>query len=144
MLEAYWTTFHAEAKAPTRAYPGDAGFDLAAVEDVTIEPFGHADVHLGVAIQWPGSMWGFLVGRSSTFRTHGLMVHPAIIDAGFRGELFALCRNLTPDPVTIEVGQRVAQIIPMTTMADAVDLQGPVDELSLSERGTNGFGSSGH
>src|SRR5262245_52324816 len=82
MGDAYWTTFHADARPPTRAYPGDAGFDLAAVEAVEVPGFGHADVHLGVAIQWPDQMWGFLVGRSSAFRTHGLMVHPAIIDGG--------------------------------------------------------------
>jgi dUTP pyrophosphatase len=143
MTTAHWTTHHADAKPPTRAYPGDAGFDLAAVDNVEIAGFDHLDIHLGVAIQWPKGMWGFLTGRSSTFRSLGLLVHPAVIDGGFRGELFALVRNMTPDPVRVEAGQRIAQIIPFPVLADGMEMW-EVDELSPSERGTNGFGSTGH
>lgn len=96
----------------------------------------------GIAIEWPPGVWGFMVGRSSTFRSKGIMVNPGIIDAGFRGELFAVCRNISEGVVSVHPGERVAQIIPIGLMAPNFELVWAT-ELSTSDRGTKGFGSTG-
>jgi dUTP pyrophosphatase len=137
--------YHPNAAMPQRAYELDAGYDLTypGPDDITIEPGECEDVCCGVAIQWPDGVWGFLVGRSSTFRQRGIMVNPAITDGGFRGELFAVCRNIGNRTVTVKPGERVAQIIPMPLLADTFAAPIEVEELDPSERGMNGFGSSG-
>jgi len=130
-------------RTPTKAYDNDAGFDLYCDldEPVTILPGQCADIPAGVSVQWPDNQWGLLIGRSSTFRTHGLMVNPGIIDTGYRGPLFAVTRNISNVTVTIQPGDRIAQIIPMTTNALGMCMM--EGELDDSARGTNGFGSSG-
>jgi dUTP pyrophosphatase len=133
------------AQIPYRHYEGDAGFDLAycGVDPIDIYPGCVADVPCGVAVEWPNlGTWGFLVGRSSSFRNRGMLVNPAIIDNGFRGELFAIVRNVGLELVAVMPGERVAQVIPMPLMAKGM-LMAEAEELSPSDRDVNGFGSTG-
>lgn len=127
---------------PTRAYPLDAGLDLYVSERTTIPPGGFRDVPAGISCELADHQWGLVTGRSSALRERGLLVHSGIIDSGYRGPLFAGAFNLGSDPVTLEVGERVAQFIVMHNATRLVD---PVQvaELRPSDRGTNGFGSSG-
>lgn len=143
-MEAKVKLLDSRAQMPKRAHSDDAGFDLFynGRDTINIPPLAVVDIPCGVAIEWPDGMWGFLVGRSSTFRKLGLMVNPAIIDNGFRGELFAICRNITHRPVMVHPNARVAQIVPLPTMAVHVDLV-RADELSATVRGANGLGSTG-
>lgn len=129
---------------PRRAYPDDAGYDLvySGEVDMTIEPGASADVPAGVAIEWPGNTWGMLVGRSSSFRNRGLLVNTAVIDPGFRGRLFAIVRNISDSAIVLRPGERVAQIVPLPALAPKINMV-RVDELSTTERGEAGFGSSG-
>ena len=134
----------AHAKIPTRAYDGDAGFDLyyTGIEPMQIQPSEVAWIPSEVAIQWPDGVWGFIIGRSSSFEL-GLLVNPTIIDAGFRGNLGAYVRNVNPSTwVTVHPGDRVAQIVPLPLLAPSINLH-EVDELDPSDRGIRGFGSSG-
>lgn len=134
----------AHATTPTRAYSGDAGFDLyyTGIEPMQIQPSEVVWIPSEVAIQWPDGVWGFIIGRSSSFEL-GLLVNPTIIDAGFRGNLGAYVRNVNPSTwVTVQPGDRVAQIVPLPLLAPNIGLL-EVDELDPSDRGTNGFGSSG-
>lgn len=143
ILVAKWKRFAPDAKRPTRAYSGDAGFDLYYSGDkpLMIRPGGTTHVPSHVAIQWPLDMWGLMIGRSSSFEK-GLLVNPTVIDAGFRGDLFANVRNVSHGWVTIDPGDRIAQIVPMPLLARDISMQ-EVDELDPSDRGSNGFGSSG-
>lgn len=127
---------------PTRGHADDAGLDLYVSETMVVPPGKAVDVPCGVAVELPPWSWGLLTGRSSARRTHGLLVHTGIIDAGYRGPLFALAENTTDEPVKVEEGTRIAQLIvmPNTTM-DLVPVEAA--ELNPSERGTNGFGSTG-
>lgn len=131
------------AQIPTRAYPGDAGFDLyfAGDRSLMIRPQEVMTIPSRVAIQLPEGMWGLVIGRSSSFQ-RGLIVNPTVIDGGYRGTLFAYVRNINNDWVTIEPNDRLAQFIPMPLLADGMEMV-EVDELDASERGTAGFGSSG-
>lgn len=138
---------------PTRAYADDAGLDLYVSERTTLIWGEFKDVPLGINVALPEWSWGFLVGRSSTFRKRGVEVMPGIIDTGWRGELFAACiwrpdqlrdEDIIQNPgsYTLEAGERIAQliIIPNGTR-DVTPVR--VDVLPPHARGENGFGSSG-
>lgn len=131
------------ARLPEQAHRGDAGFDLYTSVTTWVEPGEYADVPTGVHIQLPDTHWGFLIGRSSTLRNRGLMVNQAVIDSGYRGELFAGVKNLGDKPVQISIGERVAQFIPMGGISADVMYPVEVAELENHERGTKGFGSTG-
>lgn len=139
---AKWTPTRPGGQEPTRAYADDAGFDLYVSSTVTIEPGTFADVHTDVAMELPKDSWGLLTGRSSTLRNKGLLVNQGVIDTGYRGELFIGCWNLTNQPVTLDVGDRVGQLIVLTNRTAALDLV-KTEALSGHPRGLNGFGSTG-
>lgn len=128
------------AVAPAFAYTGDAGMDLATKGEHRLLPGDRMDVPTGVAIELPGGYYARLVGRSSTLRKRGLFVFEGIIDQGYRGPLFIYCENKTNVPVVIPDGARIAQLI--VTPIVQPELQ-KVEELGGSDRGSNGFGSSG-
>lgn len=127
---------------PTRAHPGDAGFDLYVSEDGIIAPGGVWDVPCGIRVELPEFIWGFLVGRSSVVRKRQLQVQPAIIDQGYRGEIFAYTWNIGQTTAYLKKGERIAQLIPIPQLAEGL-VPMEVEELSESSRGTAGFGSSG-
>lgn len=131
-----------KGRMPTRTYPDDAGLDLYVVGDWEIGPGQFVDIRCGVQVELPEWAWGFLVGRSSTLRTRGLMVNPAIIDTGYRGELFSGVFNPTGEIVKISDGERIAQLILIENGTRRVE---PVEVSAIREhsRGANGFGSSG-
>lgn len=128
---------------PSYAYEGDAGLDLRANEDVTIEPHGRALVGTGLAISLPDGYAGFVQPRSGMALKRGLSIAntPGLIDAHYRGELKIICVNLDAhEPIHIECGERIAQLViqqvPIVTLVE-------VDELDETDRGSGGFGSSG-
>lgn len=128
------------AVAPSFAYAGDAGFDLATLGEHRLLPGDRLDVPTGVAVELPEGYYARLVGRSSTLRKRGLFVFEGIIDQGYRGPLFIYCENKTNVPVVIQDGARIAQLIVTPIVQPALELVG---ELGASDRGAKGFGSSG-
>lgn len=134
--------FNVAEPLPRRSYDDDAGLDLIVAEDRVIDPGEAIDVPSGVAVQLPDWSWGLIIGRSSTRRLRGLLVHPSVIDSGWRGDMFALVENLTSEPVLLRTGERVAQLIVLPNLTrDLVPVVVP--ELSPHPRGQQGFGSSG-
>lgn len=122
-------------------YEGDAGWDLSVTQETNIGAHGHALVPAGIRIAWPRGYWGLILPRSSTLPKHGLMVNPAVIDQGWRGEYFASVWNLTHERVTVRPGDRLAQVVPMPlTAAQLSPVLGQVP--NDTERGSNGFGST--
>lgn len=122
-------------------YEGDAGWDLSVTQEVTIGAHGHALVPAGIRIAWPRGYWGLILPRSSTLPKYGLMINPAVIDQGWRGEYFASVWNLTHERVTVRPGDRLAQVVPMPlTAAHLSPVLGQVPD--DTERGSNGFGST--
>lgn len=130
------------ATLPTRSYHGDAGFDLYTLNDTTIAPKTTVNVHTGVFLEFPNHVWGMLIGRSSSHVSKNLQVHPAVIDQGYRGEMFVSVRNMGLSVYTVRAGERLAQFIPMPLLAAAVGVR-QVSVLSPSDRNERGFGSSG-
>jgi len=127
---------------PGYAHPGDAGLDLYAADTTTLEPGQRALVPCGIAVAVPEGHVGLVHPRSGLAVDHGLTVlnAPGTIDAGYRGELKVLLVNHGPDPVEVQHGQRIAQLVvaPVVT----VDVR-EVDRLDATTRGSGGFGSTG-
>lgn len=138
--EIHFIIIDKAAKQPYQAYNGDAGYDLHVSRETVIEPHAFHDVHVGIAIAMPPNIWGRITGRSSTIRKYGLQVQEGVIDSQFRGPLFVGVWNHTDMPVKVEVGSRLAQIIFHEVRSFAWR---QVDQLPPSDRGNNGFGSSG-
>lgn len=128
------------ATIPTRAYTGDAGYDLYVLDEVEIPAGAVVDVPSGIAVAIPVGHYGRIVGRSSTFRKRRLSVVEGVIDAGYRGPLFSCVWNPNSEPIKIAAGDRVAQLI-VTPVSDLT--QREVGALPASDRGDRGFGSSG-
>lgn len=139
---ALYTQLDPGAVLPTRAYDGDAGFDLYTLEDTVIEPGEFVDVPVGCRMQFPDGVWGMIFGRSSTVRKLDLLVTPGIIDTGYRGLLYAGVRSFRSDAYVVAKGERIAQIVPFPNVAQTLHAT-PVDVLTQSDRGESGFGSSG-
>jgi dUTP pyrophosphatase len=133
----------ASARLPTRAYPGDAGLDLYALEDALLAPGERASIRTGVAVEIPDGQAGLVLPRSGLAAKHGISVvnAPGLIDAGYRGELRVLLLNTDHSaPFEIAPGDRIAQLVLVRVETPEVV---EVEELALSERGAGGFGSSG-
>jgi dUTP pyrophosphatase len=133
---------HEGAVLPTRAYPGDAGLDLSAVEGAVLEPGERATVGTGLAIALPDGHAGLVLPRSGLASKHGIGVlnAPGLIDAGYRGEVRVILHNHGSETFRVEAGMRIAQLVVIAV--DDVRLV-EVDELPASERGEGGHGSSG-
>lgn len=130
------------AKPLRRAYPTDAGFDLATLEGVRLERGVRTKLRTGVHAPPPDGWWGLIKARSSTAPKYQIEVHEAVIDAGYQGELIIAVTlvhtglsffNLGP-------GTRLAQYILIPSFPGKLR---PVAEFAPSHRGTNGYGSSG-
>jgi len=127
---------------PKLAYAktGDAAFDLYAAKDVTIAPAERVQVGTGVALEIPDGYVGLIWDKSGLSHKFGLKTLGGVVDSGYRGEIMIGVINLSNEPYTFEKGHKISQIvIQKYEHCDIVE----VDELSESERGASGFGSTG-
>lgn len=132
-----------DAQIPHMAYNGDAGVDLRSVERIVLEAQERAMVATGLAIALPEGYAGFVLPRSGLAAKHGISIvnAPGLIDSNYRGELKVILLNTDPDKsFTIEIGDRIAQLIVMPV--PTINFE-QVEELTESQRGESGFGSSG-
>lgn len=132
-----------DAQIPHMAYNGDAGVDLRSVERIVLKPQERAMVATGLAIALPEGYAGFVLPRSGLAAKHGISIvnSPGLIDSNYRGELKVILLNTDPDnSFAIEIGDRIAQLIVMPIPTITFE---QVEELTESQRGESGFGSSG-
>jgi dUTP pyrophosphatase len=128
---------------PAYAHQGDAGLDLLAAEDVTLEPGQRAAVPTGIAIALPEGVAGFIHPRSGRALKEGLALAnaPGLIDSGYRGEIKVLVVNLdNRSPINIRRGDKIAQLV--VQRVETADIE-EVEELPGTARGEGGFGSTG-
>jgi dUTP pyrophosphatase len=131
------------ARLPTRAYEHDAGFDLYALEPRRLAPGGRGSVRTGVAVEIPERCAGLVLPRSGLADRHGIALvnAPGLIDSGYRGEIKVLLLNTDAvEPFEVGEGDRIAQLVVVRVESPSLD---EVEELSTSDRGAGGFGSSG-
>jgi dUTP pyrophosphatase len=142
VIELAVTRLHEDAALPDRAYPGDAGLDLAALEQAVLGPGERATVGTGLAVAVPEGYAGFVQPRSGLAARHGITVvnAPGLIDSGYRGELRVVLLNTDRnESFTVEAGMRIAQLV-VLKVPDVELLE--VGALPESARGARGFGSS--
>ena len=128
---------------PTYAYEGDAGLDLRANEDVTLQPFERRLIATGLAVAIPEGYAGFVQPRSGMALKRGpsMANPPGLIDAHYRGELKVVAVNLDAnEPIHIERGERIAQLVIIKVEEAVPVVTGNLEE---SSRGSAGLGSSG-
>ncbi|AZS49252.1 deoxyuridine 5'-triphosphate nucleotidohydrolase [Bacillus phage vB_BpsS-140] len=153
-----------------KAYPlievkkdGDVGYDLVSLEELTIPAptirqrgryltalgEGNTDkamsslpkamIPTGIHLEMQNNVWCSIEARSSASKKM-IFLADAIIDAGYRGELFAVAYNFGFEPYKVQKGERIAQVIFHERVTAKII---EADTLSDSERGTSGFGSTG-
>ena len=127
------------ARMPTRAHKSDAGLDLYAAETVRIWPHSWKAVETGVHIAIPEGYVGLLTSKSGLMRNRGLTCR-GTIDSGYTGTIQAIVFNHSDVYVDIHKGDKVTQLVIMPILTPELE---PVETLEDTERGDNGFGSSG-
>jgi dUTP pyrophosphatase len=156
---------HPEAQAPTVTYAGsDLGFDLYSIEDIVLPPGRPIKVRTGIAVEGPPG-WGFVLGDRSSMATRGVTYAGGRIDAGYRGEILVCLINVNQPEYSLQVTRNEAGALTNVTLVqedvsvkickgDKIAQMSPfeaktaleivvVEELTASDRGTRGFGSSG-
>lgn len=135
------------AKLPFRAHEGDAGADLfycpeEASEPVTLKPGERFLFSTGIAVAVPNGYVGLIWDKSGVAVKTGLTVLGGVIDAGYRGEVKVCLLNTGSEDITIEPGQKIAQILIQPVVGSFFS---EVDELpeATDNRGDGGFGSTG-
>jgi dUTP pyrophosphatase len=131
------------ASLPEAQHPGDAGLDLRANAGLEVAPGARALVPTGLAVAIPDGHAGLVLPRSGLASRRGLTLAnaPGLIDAGYRGEVIVAVVNLDPaEPVAIERGDRIAQLVVVALPPVAPTW---VSDLPESRRGEGGFGSTG-
>ena len=142
MIELPIQRVRPDAVVPSRAYAGDAGLDLAAIERIELGPGERAVVPTGLAVAIPDGYAGFVQPRSGLASRHGITIvnTPGLVDSGYRGELMVVLHNTDRDEAfVVEAGMRIAQLVVLSI--PEVELV-EVEELPATERGGRGFGSS--
>ena len=142
MIKLPLTRLDPSIELPSYAREGDAGLDLRAAHDATLEPGSRGLVGTGLAVAIPPGYAGLVLPRSGLALSQGVTVlnAPGLVDAGYRGELKVLLVNHGDKPVPVRRGDRIAQlVIQRVERAELIE----VNELPVSERGAGGFGSTG-
>lgn len=129
-------------KMPAYARPGDAGFDLRAVETTVVPAHSRRLIKTGWAVAVPEGYELQVRPRSGNAFKHGVTVlnSPGTIDSGYRGEIGVLLYNSSDTSYEILYGTRVAQAV-LAPVVQAIFM--PVDRLDETERGDGGFGHTG-
>jgi len=128
-----------DAKLPKYAKEGDVGLDMYAMETITINPGQHHRLWHGFALEFPTGYAAIVKDKSSISKA-GLHTMGGVFDAGYRGEYNTHLVNLSSEPYTIEIGDKVSQLVLLPVAIAEIE---ETDTLSESERGDSGFGSSG-
>ncbi|MBO4993101.1 MAG: dUTP diphosphatase [Alistipes sp.] len=129
---------------PEYQTPLSAGLDIRANLDqcVTLQPLERAMIPTGLYVELPEGCEMQIRPRSGLAAKHGVTVlnSPGTIDADYRGEIKVILVNLSNEPFTIEAGERIAQMI--VARYEQIEWEA-AEELSSTERGAGGFGSTG-
>ena len=129
-------------KIPNKSHDGDIGYDLYSNGEYVIPPNKVILVHLGISIQLPKNVGGFVLPRSGLASKHLIapINSPGLIDPGYTGELMVPLMNYSEETYTVVKHERVAQLVAITTGNITFK---EVSDLDESDRSEGGFGSTG-
>lgn len=127
------------AKMPTRAHPYDAGLDLYAMEDAYIRANNGFVFDTGVHVQIPEGCVGFIKSKSGLMVNHGILTD-GTIDCGYTGPIKVKLFNHGGSKYEVKAGDKIAQLVIVPCVLLPLEL---VDSLEETDRGDNGFGSTG-
>lgn len=127
------------AYMPERAHSTDAGADLRTPHDVTIMPKSSVVIDTGVHIELPPNTVGMLKSKSGLNVKHGI-TSEGVIDVGYTGSIAVKLYNHSDKPCELKAGDKITQLVVMPILLPSFEL---VEGLEKTERGDNGFGSSG-
>ena len=140
MSKIYFKKLTDEAVVPTRGSEFAAGLDLSSVESIVIEPGDRDIVATGLAVIIPNGTYLRIAPRSGLAAKHGIDVLAGVVDSDYRGEIKVILANFGREPFAVMPGERIAQaILEQCVIADVET----VEELTDTDRGTAGFGSTG-
>jgi dUTP pyrophosphatase len=142
-MTLYVKRLHKEAVIPKRGSEGAAGYDLYSLIDININSYKKAVIPTGIMMIIPDGYYGRIASRSGLSAKYDIEVGAGVIDSDYRGEIKVILRNFSEFDYVVDKGEKIAQIIiePIITpnIIDATDL----DDNVQTERGENGFGSTG-
>ena len=127
-----------DAKMPYRAHPYDGGLDLHSRDFRYIKAGGSYTFDTGVCVQIPKGYVGLIRSRSSMMREG--IITDGTIDSGYNGSIKIKLTNLSKSKFYVQAGDRIAQLVIVPCLLPELEF---VDELPPTDRGENGFGSTG-
>ena len=128
------------ARLPERAFPNDAGLDFFAREDQAILEGGSAVFDTGVHVELPEGTFMKLESKSGLNVNYSIVSLGGVIDCGYTGSIRVKLYNFGDKPYMIRKGQKIVQGIIQPYIAPEIEL---AESLGETERGENGFGSTG-
>lgn len=129
------------ARLPQRATPLAAGADLHCLDDLFIGAGERMLVPTGISVEIPAGFYGRIAPRSGLAVRHGIDTLAGVVDSDYRGEVNVLLINLGSEGVTLNAGDRIAQIIIEQAAPAAYQWSEALDQ---TDRGEGGFGSTGN
>lgn len=124
---------------PTRAHDTDAGLDLYAGRDAIVRPREPAFFDTGVHVQLPPNTAGMLKSKSGLNVKYGI-TSEGVVDVGYTGSICVKLYNYGKEPYIVRRGDKISQLVIVPVVIPPITV---VDELEDTERGDNGFGSTG-
>lgn len=128
------------AIVPTRGSGGAVGYDLYSSDEIVVQPTHRALIGTGIAIVLPVGVYGRVAPRSGLTVKHGIHIGAGVIDPDYTGEVKVALFNLGDSPFEIKKGDRIAQLI--LERCETPDVT-EITEMSETDRGSGGFGSTG-
>lgn len=130
------------ATLPSRAHVNDAGYDLYSREEAVIEPHSWRVFDIGVHIDLQPGRVGMIKSRSGMNTKRGITAE-GVIDSGFRGSIRVALYNRSDEPYSVSSGDRIAQLVILPIYTPVLNLLDEGEDFESSDRGANGFGSTG-
>lgn len=127
------------AYMPSRGHETDAGLDLRTPKAVTVPAYGNAIVDTGVHVALPHGCSGLLVSKSGLNVKHDI-TSTGLIDEGYTGSIVVKLYNHGSEDHEFEAGDKVTQLVVLPVICEPLE---QVSAFNPSERGDNGFGSTG-
>jgi len=132
---------NSSALVPERAHENDAGLDIKAPHAFCVPANGNISIDTGVAIEIPRGYFGKLESKSGLNVKHNVVSLGGVIDSGYTGTIVAKLYNFGDKDYTFSKGDKIIQLVIQPCLIDSLEV---AESFKESERGANGFGSSGN